>query len=198
MQHRLGVTGGIGAGKSTVAALLKDMGAFVIDADDVSRRLTDAGGDAIGAVRSVFGEQSIEPSGAMNRHYMRELVFTDPKIKAQLEVILHPLVGKAIEAMAQTTKSELLVFDIPLLVESGRWRSRLDSVLVVDCEPHTQIDRVSRRSQLNAASVQAIMAAQAPRPTRLAAADHVVYNDTIDAITLSKITLALGRRWLSV
>ena len=178
----LGLTGGIGSGKSTVAALLAERGARVIDADAISRSTTAAGGSAMDAIAVAFGASMLTADGALDRDQMRNLVYTDPSAKARLERIVHPLVGQAIaqQAMqAELAGMRCIVFDIPLLVESAHWRQKLDRVVVIDCREETQIARVTARNALSPAAVQSIIAAQATRPVRLAAADLVVYNDGI-------------------
>ena len=177
---RLGLTGGIGAGKSTVARMLADLGAAIIDADALSRATTAPGGTAIDPVRASFGDNFITPDGAMDRDAMRTLVFADPSARHRLEAIVHPLVHQAIEAAAVAAHQaghHCLVFDIPLLVESKRWPAQLDKVLVVDCSEQTQRDRVMARNGLARADVERIMASQTSRTQRLAAADLVVFND---------------------
>ena len=195
---RLGLTGGIGSGKSTVAHMLATAGAALMDADAIARSVTAAGGAAIGAIRDAFGNDLITADGALDRDRMRALAFTDPTAKKRLEAIVHPLVGLETARLAQQAVDDghrLLVFDIPLLVESGRWRQQVDRVLVVDCEPATQIARVVARSGLTALAVQTIMDAQAPRPLRLAAADCVIFNDGITLDELARQTLHLARRF---
>ena len=181
---RLGLTGGIGSGKSTVAAFLAQAGAAVMDADAISRSLTQAGGQAIPAILAEFGETLITPEGAMNREAMRALVFANPQTKRQLEAIIHPLVAQGLQAQTQAAiqaGKNCLVFDVPLLVESGeRWRRQVDWVCVVDCQTNTQIQRVMARSQLARPEIEAIMAQQASRAQRLASADAVIYNDGLD------------------
>lgn len=186
MRH-LGLTGGIGSGKSTVAKMLLDGGAVLIDADAVSRATTAAGGAAIPQIAAQFGPEAITAEGAMDRDAMRLRVFADAAARQQLEAIIHPLVS--LESARQTELArlagcELLVFDIPLLVESKRWRYRLDKVLVIDCEIATQISRVIRRSGWTDEAVKKAIASQATRAQRLAAADLVIYNDglTLDAL----------------
>jgi dephospho-CoA kinase len=185
---QLGLTGGIGSGKSTVAAFMAQAGAAVMDADAISRALTQAGGQAIPAILAEFGETLITPEGAMNRDAMRALVFSNPQTKRQLEAIIHPLVAQALQAQTQAAieaGKNCLVFDVPLLVESGeRWRRQVDWVCVVDCQPDTQIQRVMARSQLTRPEIEAIMAQQASRAQRLASADAVIYNDGLDLAQL--------------
>ena len=184
---RLGITGGIGSGKSTVSAMLVSAGAELIDADAISRRLTAAGGAAIAPIVQQFGQALVATAGELNRDAMRELVFNNPDAKAELENIIHPLVSKACAEQAERAKAAgkvCVVFDMPLLVESARWRQQLDLVLVVDCLEATQISRVMRRSGWTAEAVQKVIAAQASRSQRLAAADVVIYNDDISIAQL--------------
>jgi dephospho-CoA kinase len=182
--HHIGLTGGIGSGKSTVAGLLAERGAAVIDADAISRSLTAPGGRALEAIARCFGADMITPDGAMDRVAMRTRVFSDPQAKKQLEGIIHPLVGQVTQEQTQQALDSgktCLVFDVPLLVESGdRWRQKVQHVLVVDCEVATQIDRVRQRSGLSEAEVQRIIEQQASRIQRLACADSVIYNQGID------------------
>ena len=176
---RVGLTGGIGSGKSTVADLLARRGAFVIDADAISRSVTAAGGSAIAPISEAFGPDFITPQGALDRDRMRQASYADAQARKRLEGIVHPLVGAESarqEAAAMAAGARCIVFDIPLLVESRRWRQRVDQVLVIDCVPDVQITRVMRRSALDAATVQKIIASQATRAERLAAADIVVAN----------------------
>ena len=184
---RLGLTGGIGSGKSTVATLLQQRGAFLIDADAASRAVTAAHGSAMPFLRDAFGADIVDATGALDRNKMRAMAFSDPKAKTLLESIVHPLVGQAIEKLYQqatVAKAKCAVFDIPLLVESGKWRPALDRVLVVDCLEETQITRVMARSGLAREEVAGIMANQASRPARLSAADWVLFNDTVNMDTL--------------
>jgi dephospho-CoA kinase len=177
---RLGLTGGIGSGKSTVGSMLQALGAELVDADQIARALTAPQGAAIEAIRAAFGNQFIDASGGLDRARMRELAFTRPEARAQLEAIVHPLVTLHSDLQARQAIDQgrtLIVYDIPLLVESGRWARRLDAVLVVDCAPETQIERVMRRSGLSREVVQGILASQASRPARRAIADAVITND---------------------
>ena len=194
---RVGVTGGIGSGKSTVSAMLASAGAELIDADAISRRLTAAGGAAIAPIIQQFGQALVTSAGALNRDAMRELVFSNPDAKAQLENIIHPMVSKACSEQAERAKSAgkaCVVFDVPLLVESGRWRQQLDLVLVVDCLEATQISRVMQRSSWTAEAVQKVIAAQASRAQRLAAADVVIYNDDLSMAQLQAALQPLLQR----
>ncbi|MCW5669774.1 MAG: dephospho-CoA kinase [Hydrogenophaga sp.] len=192
---RLGLTGGIGSGKSTLARLLQVRGAEVIDADAISRRSTQAGGSAMPAIAQTFGQAFLTPDGALDRQRMRDHVFAHPEARHMLEHIIHPLVGADILRQAQASTSRCLVFDVPLLVESARWRPQLDRVLVVDCSQATQIRRVHARSGWDAATTEAVMRNQSPRALRLAAADLVVYNDSDDLPLLERTAEALARRF---
>lgn len=179
---RLGLTGGIGSGKSTVAGMLAALGAVVIDADAISRSLTAAHGAAMEAIKQQFGEAMISADGSLNRNRMRDLVFTDSDVKNRLESIIHPLIRLEIQRQEQSAISlgtKLIVYDIPLLVETTNWRPVLDQVLVVDCLEQTQIERVMARNTLKQEDVQKIIANQASRKMRHSAADIVIFNDSI-------------------
>ena len=196
--YRLGLTGGIGSGKSTVAQILASAGAAVMDADAIARSITAPHGAAISPIAEVFGPQAITADGALDRAYMRQLVFQDATARQRLEAITHPLIAQLTEQQAlqaQHRGARLLVFDVPLLVESGRWRQQLDAVLVVDCEPETQIQRVMARNGLERTAVEKILAAQASRQQRMAAADYVIYNDGIDLAALRTEVLSISA-WL--
>lgn len=175
----VGLTGGIGSGKSTVADFLARAGAAIVDTDAIAHRLTAPGGEAIAPIRETFGAEFIDRRGALDRARMRELVFRDPEAKAALERILHPLIrARTIaEAAAADPASSYIVFVVPLLVESGSWADRVDRILVVDCSVAAQVARVRRRSSLSEESVRAIIAQQASRDARLAAADDVLVNE---------------------
>lgn len=192
---RLGLTGGIGSGKSTLARLLQAHGAGVIDADAIARRCTEAGGAAMPAIEQTFGPGFLDANGALDRQRMREHVFAQPEARRTLERIVHPLVATEIRRQAQASTAACLVFDVPLLVESPRWRPQLDRVLVVDCSPATQVRRVNARSGWDAATTEAVMRNQSPRTLRLAAADLVVFNDTDNLDSLEHAAQALADRF---
>jgi dephospho-CoA kinase len=192
---RIGLTGGIGSGKSTVAGLLAAHGAAIIDTDAIARRLTMPGGAAIDAIRSAFGPELIDASSAMDRERMRALAFADPRAKRRLEAILHPLIGAETERQAQAAPAGVKIFDVPLLVESGRWRAIVDRVLVVDCSEATQLQRVAARAGWPEETVRAIMAQQATRAQRLACADAVIFNDGISIAQLAAEVDALWAHW---
>ena len=175
----LGLTGGIGSGKSTVAKMLVGLGAHLVDADAISRNLTAAGGAAIGPIRAEFGDAAIDNTGAMHRDAMRALIFSDGSAKTRLEAIIHPLVREVGAQAVRNSSSNFIVHDIPLLVESGRSRASFDSILVVDCTETTQVERVVARSGSTQVQVRQVIANQASRAQRLQVADNVVFNDGI-------------------
>lgn len=181
---RVGLTGGIGSGKSTVAGMLAAQGAAVIDADAISRQVTAPGGRAIAAIAQTFGSQMLDGQGAMDRQAMREWVFQNPQAKQTLEAIIHPLVSQITAEQTQAALQNghrVLVFDVPLLVESGhRWRKQVDRVLVVDCDAQTQQQRVIARSGWAAEDVDKVIALQASRAQRLACADLVILNQDLN------------------
>lgn len=175
--YRIGLTGGIGSGKSRVADRLAELGAALIDTDVIAHQLTAPGGDAMPALRAAFGDAIADAQGALDRAAMRDLVFRDPAARGRLERILHPMIGAAVDREAATARGCYQVFVVPLLVESGRWRDRVDRICVVDCDPATQIARVGIRSGLDPEAVERILQAQATREARLAVADDVIVND---------------------
>ncbi|MFG6432326.1 dephospho-CoA kinase [Roseateles sp. LYH14W] len=192
---RIGLTGGIGSGKSTVAGFLREAGAAIVDTDAISRALTLAGGAAMPAIAQEFGADFVTTDGALDRERMRALAFSDAAAKRRLEAILHPLITAGALAQADAATAPLIVFDVPLLVESGRWRSRVARVLVVDCSAATQIERVLQRPGWTREGVEGVLAAQATREARRAAADAVLLNDGIPLDTLRNEVRSLAARW---
>ncbi|WP_334161989.1 dephospho-CoA kinase [Achromobacter insolitus] len=175
---KIGLTGGIGSGKSRVADMLAEWGATLVDTDEIARALTAAGGAAMPAIEREFGSRALTPDGALDRAWMREQAFTDPQVRQRLEAVLHPVIGQETERQAAAARGAYLVFVVPLLVESlPRWRARLDRICVVDCDPDTQVARVRQRSGLTEPAIRRIMAAQAARTSRLEVADDVIIND---------------------
>ena len=191
----IGVTGGIGSGKTTVAAMLQSLGAIVVDADAVSRQTTQAGGAAMPQVAAQFGSEFVDSSGAMDRARMRQLVFTNPAAKQKLEAIVHPLVNQQVheQISSASVTANLVVLDHPLLTESSHWRGQLSAIVVVDCSESTQVQRVMRRSGLSEDGVLRIIAAQAPRKMRTACADVVIYNDELGLAALELQVKQLAR-----
>ena len=192
---RIGLTGGIGSGKSTVAGFLREAGAAIVDTDAISRGLTQAGGAAMPAIAQQFGPDFVTADGAMDRERMRALAFSDPLAKHRLESILHPLITAQALAQADAATTALIVFDVPLLVESTRWRPRVARVLVIDCSTQTQIERVLQRPGWTRERVDGALAAQTTRESRRAAADAVLLNDGIALVTLRNEVLRLAARW---
>jgi dephospho-CoA kinase len=189
---RIGLTGGIGSGKSSVAGRLVACGATIVDTDAIARALTGPGGAGIEPIRREFGADFIDPHGALDRDRMRARAFGDVSARRRLESILHPLIGLDAERQFAASAAPVVVFDVPLLVESGRWRDRVDRVLVIDCDEATQIARVMQRSGWSLDAVVAVIAQQATRVARRAAADAVIYND---GITLEQLDAEVGALW---
>ena len=185
-QHvlRVGLTGGIGCGKNAVAAHLESMGALIIDTDLIAHQITGPNGLAMPAIKSLFGEEFLQPNGSLDRARMRALVFNDPKSKLALEQITHPLIHqKSQEIAAEGTKKQppYIVFMVPLLIESGQWinqtPAKIDYVVVIDCSEELQISRVMSRNQLPKETIQKIMATQASRHERISVSDYVIENN---------------------
>lgn len=193
--RRIGLTGGIGSGKSTVARHWEALGAVLVDADAISRELTGPGGGAMPRLREIFGEEIATTDGALDRDRMRQLAFAVPDARRRLESVLHPMIGEETRRRAEAAGDAVLVFDVPLLVESGRWRSLVDRVLVVDCPREQQVERVVRRSGLAPEVVERIIDQQADRATRRACADAVIDNAGPDPAPLQAAVALLWRRW---
>jgi dephospho-CoA kinase len=195
MKLVVGLTGGIGSGKSAAAEEFGRLGAALVDTDAIAHELTGAGGAAMPEVRRLFGNDVVGTSGAMERGKMRERVFADPAARKALEALLHPMIRDESRRRIEATQAPYVVYVVPLLVESAGYRERVERVLVVDCPEALQIERVRARSALTEAEVRAIMASQATRAARLAAADDVIDNSgTLDA--LRKQVAALHQNYL--
>lgn len=195
---RLGLTGGIGSGKSTVAGLLAGHGAAVVDADAIARELTASGGLAMPSIVATFGPDFMTPGGALDRERMRDLAYTDTEARQRLESIIHPLVALETQSRGAAATNEgrtCIVFDIPLLVESPTWRRNVDHVLVVDCTPEVQISRVMERSRLARSAIEKIMASQARREHRLGAADTVIFNVNLSLEELADEVRQISHRF---
>lgn len=178
MSFVVGLTGGIGSGKTTVADLFAALGVAVIDTDVIARELTGAGGAAMPAISAEFGPDMVLENGALNRDLMRRRVFADDSAKARLEAILHPLIRHETDLRcAAASQAPYVLLVVPLLLETKVYRERVQRILVVDCDEETQISRVMARSGLARDEVRAIMATQASRAERLAVADDVVLNE---------------------
>jgi dephospho-CoA kinase len=195
----IGLTGGIGSGKSTVSGLLVAQGAALVDTDAIARALTAPGGAAMPAISEAFGAQMVGADGALDRDRMRALAFAEPSAKQRLEAILHPLIGDQARQAADAAASSgarAVVFDVPLLAESAHWRARADRILVVDCTPDTQIQRVMARSGWPQETVQRVIAQQAPRGRRRALADAVIFNEALSLAALQEEVRSLWQHWL--
>lgn len=177
MPFCVGVTGGIGSGKSRAAALFGELGAGVVDTDDVSHEMTAAGGNAMPEIIAKFGAAVAAADGSLDRTAMRRLVFENPDARKQLETILHPRIREIARNRVMTSPAPYVLLVVPLLLETGAYRDLIRRVLVVDCDESLQISRAMQRSSLTADAVRAIMAAQLPRPQRLAGADDIIHND---------------------
>ncbi len=173
----VGLTGGIGSGKSTVADLFVARGATLVDTDAIAHELTGAGGAAMAEISAVFGPDVVNPAGGLDRVAMRRQVFADPAARQKLEAILHPMIREISAARCAAAKSPYVILAVPLLVESGTYRERCRRILVVDCPEARQVERVMSRNRMTADEVRAIMATQATRQERLAIADDVIVND---------------------
>ena len=193
----VGLTGGIGCGKSTVADLFAALGATIVDTDVIAHALTAPQGAAMPAIVAEFGPDFAQPDGALDRARMRTLVFSDATARARLEAILHPRIRAATEAAGQAATGAYVIYVVPLLIESGSWRERVTRVLAIDCNEDTQVARVMQRSHHTADEVRAIMATQVTRARRLAEADDVVDNDAgLDALRAQ--VQALHERYLAL
>jgi dephospho-CoA kinase len=193
----VGLTGGIGSGKSAAAQVFEELGAAVIDTDAIAHALTAPGGPAIEPIRAAFGADYISAEGALERSRMRERVFADADSKRRLEGILHPLIGERSAAQVRAARSAYAILMVPLLIESGNYRARCRRILVVDCPEELQVARAAARSGISAAQVRAIMATQVTRAARLAPADDVIDNSG-DLAHLRRQVEALHARYLQL
>ncbi|MDO8419971.1 MAG: dephospho-CoA kinase [Rubrivivax sp.] len=192
----IGLTGGIGSGKSTAAQGLVACGAHLVDTDAIARALTLPGGAAMPSLVAAFSADALAADGALDREKMRQRVFTDPPAKARLEAILHPLIGAEARRQAAAAGTRPVVFDVPLLVESSHWRARVDRVLVIDCDEATQVARVAQRPGWTEESARRVIAQQAPRARRRAIADAVICNDHLTLEQLHAELRALWALWV--
>jgi dephospho-CoA kinase len=197
MTYIVGLTGGIGSGKSAAARAFEELGITVIDTDAIAHALTAPGGAAIEPIRAAFGADYVTPGGALDRVRMRELVFADAAKKRLLESILHPMIRSQTSELAQAARSAYVMLMIPLLIESHDYRERCQRILVVDCPEELQVERVMARSGLAEEQVRAIMATQVTRAARLAAADDVIDNSR-DPAQLRRQVEALHARYLQL
>lgn len=201
MKFVVGLTGGIGSGKSAVAELFARRGIFIVDTDAIAHELTASGGGAMRAIQASFGSDFITPEGALDRQRMRNLVFRDPQSKRLLESILHPRIRARSTELIASADSPYVILVVPLLVETGIDRTRYQRVLTVDCDEEKQIERVMQRNNLSTSEVRRVMATQATRAARLAVADDVLTNNAgledlapkVDELHLRYLELAGGR-----
>jgi dephospho-CoA kinase len=193
----VGLTGGIGSGKSLVADMFARLGATLVDTDAIAHGLTAPHGPAMAAISAEFGPSFVAADGSLDRARMRALVFSDVRAKGRLEAILHPMIRAAAEAGAAAATGPYVIFVVPLLVESGSWRDRVNRILVVDCPEELQVSRVKQRNGLSEQQVRAIMANQATREQRLAVADDIVANDA-DMASLEPQIASLHEKYLVI
>ena len=192
----VGLTGGIGSGKSAAADLFAELGAAIVDTDRIAHALTAPGGAAMVAIREAFGDGVLSGDGALNRPAMRALAFESPDARKRLEAILHPMIRQESERQCLAATAPYVILAVPLLIESGTYRERVQRLCVVDCPEAVQVARVMQRSGLDEPQVRAIMAAQASRAERLAAADDVVDNaGSLEALRTQ--VAGLHRRYLA-
>lgn len=190
----IGLTGGIGSGKSAAATWWQARGATLVDTDVLARALTAPAGAALPAIASAFGADFVDANEGLRRDRMRALVLEQPDARRRLESLLHPLIQQQAERLAALAPG-WVVFDVPLLVETGHWRRKVDRVLVIDCEESVQIERVRARSGWPLEQVQAAMAAQAPRALRRSAADACIDNSRDGFEGLHQSLQEVGRHW---
>jgi len=193
----IALTGGIGSGKSTVASILRELGASIVDTDEIAHRLTAPGQPGARAIGEQFGADYLRADGALDRDRMRQLVFSDPAAKKKLETILHPMIRAEVNAAVRAAHTPYVVIVVPLLIETGAYRDLAQRRLVIDCSEQQQIARVIQRSGLSAEAAQAIIATQVSRAERLGHADDVVRNET-DLAALRADVVALHRRYLDL
>lgn len=198
----VGLTGGIGSGKSTIANAFASHGVNIVDTDRIAHQVSAPGGAAIDALRAQFGDAAIASDGSMDRDWMRQRVFDNEQERRKLEQILHPIIRQITNEQVMAQPKPYVMIDVPLLIESGNWESRCDRVLVVDCQVQTQIERVMKRNGFTRERIDSIIAVQATREQRLAAADDVIDNDAdlaqslkhVDELHKQYLTLAAQKK----
>jgi dephospho-CoA kinase len=194
---KIGLTGGIGSGKTSVSDIFSELGVPVIDTDLVARQLTARDGAALPEIRSAWGESVMRTDGELDRDALRRRIFADPEERRRLEAILHPLIRRQVVAELAALDAPYVVVVIPLLVETGNYRELLDRVLVVDCPESLQVERVRARSGLSAEEVSAIISAQADRSSRIAAADDIIVN-AANSRSLREQVLSLDAKYREI
>jgi dephospho-CoA kinase len=192
----VGLTGGIGCGKSKAAEMFAELGASVVDTDAIAHELTGPSGGAMAAIEQSFGPEYVRADGALDRERMRALVFSDPAAKAKLEAILHPLIRSESRRLIEASSAPYVVLVVPLLLETGAYKNVVQRILVVDCDESRQVARTMTRSRLSEDDVRRIMSSQASRADRLEQADDVISNDS-DMNALRSQVEALHRQYLA-
>ncbi len=193
---KIGLTGGIGSGKSTVSKIFSDLEIPIIDADIIAHQLVEPGKPAIKDIAEQFGQQILTDQGALNRKQLKEIIFSDPEQKKTLEQILHPLVFAEMESQIKQLSSPYCILSIPLLLET-QMQDFVDRILVIDCPVEVQLERVKNRDQLDVKTIQSIIASQIPREQRRQAADDIIINDT-DTQALAEQVKKLHNLYLSL
>jgi len=193
----IGLTGGIGSGKTSAANIFSTLGAGVIDTDEIAHELTQPGGESISAIQQVFGEKYITAEGALNREEVRNLVFNDTDARRKLEAILHPLIRNEVSRRIAFSQAPYLIVVVPLLLETGHYQEIVQRVLVVDCSEGMQISRAAARSGMDEQTIRAVMAVQVSRDERLRQADDVIVNDA-DLPGLERQVWALHRKYMTL
>ncbi len=196
-RFNIGLTGGIGSGKTTVANFFQDLGADIIDTDLLAHQLSAPNGGAIEQIRHAFGDSYIDSQGAMDRQRMRSLVFSNPEAKLKLEQILHPLIRSECERIAQLGTGTYPIFVVPLLIESGSWANRVSRILVIDCSEETQIHRVMQRNGFPRSQVESILQAQATRSQRIASANDVIDSE-VSLVQIQQQVSELHQKYLKL
>jgi len=193
----IALTGGIGSGKSSVAAILKELGASIIDTDEIAHRLTAAGQPGAKAIGDQFGPDYLRKNGALDRERMRKLAFSDPLARKKLEAILHPMIRAEVDTAVGDAVGPYVVIVVPLLIETGAYRDLAQRTLVVDCSEQEQMTRVMQRNELAPDTVRAIMASQVNRAERIKYADDIISNETTPAALRAGVVL-LHRKYLDL
>ena len=194
---RIGLTGGIASGKSAAAAVFAELGVPVIDSDVIAREVVAPGSPGLAAIRALFGDGVLQADGQLDRRALRAQVFADPTARRELEALTHPLIRERMAAQSAAAGGPYQIHAIPLLVEGGARRPGIDRVLVIDCPEEIQVQRVMARDRVDEAGARAVLAAQASRAQRLAAADDVIVNDQ-GLETLREAVVTLHQRYLGL
>lgn len=200
MVLRIGLTGGIGSGKSTVATIFQSLNIPVVDADKIAHQLTAPNGGALSQIKAIFGTSVFQEDGTLSRDRLRQRVFNNIDCKKQLEAVLHPLIFNEAQRQCKeyAKSSPIIIFDIPLLAPGSIWLKHLDRILVIDCSEETQIARVMQRSGWDEAQIRQVIAQQVSREQRLKLATDVIINDGISMADLEKQIIELLKQWHNI